>query len=402
MALTDRAARNSKPADKQQKLYDAGGLFLLVTPEGGKYWRLKYRFGGKEKALALGVFDQVSLAEAREARNNAKRLLKDGVDPGMAKKQDRLAAAVSSANTFEAIAGEWVEQQRNRWTSGHAERVQNSMMVDLFADLGGRPVADIKASEILAVLRKVEKRGAHETTHRLLQRCSAVLRYAVVTNRLEHNVASDLRGALKAPVRANHPALSAAELPAFLKALDAYDGHLQTRLALKLLTLTFVRSGELRGAEWTEFDTAGAEWRIPAERMKMKTEHVVPLSSQALEILEQLRALSGRGRLLFPNQAKPNACMSENTMLYALYRMGYHSKATGHGFRATASTILNEQGWKPDAIERQLAHAERNKVRAAYHRSEYLDDRRKMMQGWADYLDGLRAGGNVTAIKRAA
>lgn len=401
MALTDRAVRNAKAKVKQYKLSDAGGLYLLVTPQGGKYWRLKYRFGGKEKLLALGVFDQVSLATAREERDIAKRLLKDGRDPGTAKKLDSIAAAFSAANTFEAIAMEWLDQQRNRWTAGHAQRVLDSMKADLFEDLGPRPIVEIKASEILAALRKVEKRGVLETAQRLLQRCNAVLRYAVVTNRAERNPAADLRGALKVPQRTNYPALSAADLPAYLKALEGYQGHIQTKLGLKLLALTFVRSGELRAAEWAEFDFKRPEWRIPAERMKMGVEHIVPLSSQAIAVLDELKKLTGRSRFLFPNQTKPDICMSENTMLYALYRMGYHGRATGHGFRATASTILNEQGWKPDAIERQLAHAERNKVRAAYHRSEYLDERRKMMQAWADYLDAIGSGAKVTPIKRA-
>ncbi len=242
----------------------------------------------------------------------------------------------------------------------------------------------------------------HETVQRLLQRCRGVLQYAIVTSRAERNPASELRGALKSPQRENYAALSAADLPEYLKALDAYEGHIQTKLALKLLALTFVRSGELRAAQWSEFDLGHADWRIPAERMKMRVEHLVPLSRQAVEALEQLKALTGRGRFLFPNQSKSDACMSENTMLYALYRMRYHSRATGHGLRATASTILNEQGWKADAIERQLAYAERNKVRAACHRSEYLDERRKMMQAWADYLDALRSGASVANIRRAA
>lgn len=402
MALTDVEIRNAKAAKQPYKLADGGGLYVLVNPGGSKYWRLKYRFAGKEKLLALGVYPLVRAAQAREARDEAKRLLNDGRDPATVRKEEKRTAQVSAANTFEALAREWVEQQRNRWTPNHAERVLNSLVTDVFPEIGFRPIAELTAPELLAVLRKIESRDALETASRVYQRCGAVFRYAVITGRCERSPAADLRGALKAPKRMNRAALSAADLPEYLAKLEAYDGHLQTKLGLKLLALTFVRTGELRGAEWAEIDFEHAEWRIPAERMKMRAAHIVPLSRQALAVLEQLKPLTGGGRLLFPNQSKPDACMSENTMLYALYRMGYHSRATGHGFRATASTILNEHGWKPDVIERQLAHAERNKVRAAYHRSEYLPERRNMMQAWADHLDALAAGAKVTPIRRAA
>lgn len=340
------------------------------------------------------------IAEAREARDQAKRQLKVHRDPMNARKEEKRAAQISSASTFESIAREWVDQQSNRWTPDHVNRVLDSLTDNIFPDVGFRPINEITPPELITVLRKIESRGALETAQRILQRCHAVFRYAVSTGRCERNPAADLRGTLKAPKRKNYAALSAAELPEYLKKLDTYDGHLQTKLALKLLALTFVRSGELRGAEWGEFDFERAEWRIAAQRTKMREEHIVPLSRQALDVLRQLQALSGRGRLVFPAQTNINRPMSENTMLYALYRMGYHSRATGHGFRATASTILNEQGWKPDAIERQLAHAERSRVRAAYHRSEYLDERRKMMQVWADYLGALASGAKVTPIRR--
>jgi len=400
MALTDKAAKAAKPREKAYKLADGGGLYLLVNPEGRKYWRLKYRFLGKEKLLALGVYPDVSIAEARKARDNAKDLIKAGRDPVTTKKQDRLAQQVSAANTFEAVALEWIEQQRHRWSPGHVERVLDSLKVDIFPDIGARPIKDITAPELLAVLKKVEKRGVFETAQRLLQRCGAVFRFAIQTHRAERNPAIDLRGAIKQPKRDNHAALSATDLPEFLRKLEAYDGRPETKFALRLLALTFVRTSELRKAEWSEFDLENATWRIPAERMKMRAPHIVPLSTQALAVLEELKPLTGGGRLLFPSQSKLTEPMSENTMLYAIYRMGYHSRATGHGFRATASTILNEQEWKPDVIERQLAHAERNKVRAAYHRSEYLDDRRKMMQAWADYLDAVKSGADVVPIRK--
>lgn len=402
MVLSDIQIRNAKARAKQYKLSDGGGLYLLVTPDGRKYWRLKYRFLGKEKLLALGVYPDVKAAKAREDRDAAKRLLKEHQDPTTVRKQRRHAAKEASENTFEAITREWVEQRRHQWVPSHAARVLNSLENEIFPALGFRPISEITAPELLGTLRKVEARGALETAQRVLQRCDAIFRYGVVTGRCERSPAADLKGALKTPKHENRAALSAADLPDFLRKLDAYDGHLLTRLALNLQALTFVRPGELRGAEWSEIDLEAAEWRIPAERMKMRAPHIVPLSRQAVAALEQLRQLSGRGRFVFPNQTKSGAPISENTVLYALYRLGYHSRATGHGFRATASTILNEQGWRADAIERQLAHKERNKVRAAYHRSEYLEERRQMMQAWADYLDMLKARGKVKGIKRVA
>ena len=402
MALTDKAVKAAKGGEKPYKIADGKGLYLYITPEHRKYWRLKYRICGAEKVLALGVYPEVSLAAARIAREKAREIIKTKRDPIVAKRQEQLAAQASAANTFEVVAREWVDQKRHEWTPGHVERVMDSLKADIFPALGGRPMRDITAPELLAVLKKVEKRGVYETAQRLLQRCSAVFRYAIVTHRAERNPALDVRGSIKQPKRENHKALAAGELPEFLQRLDAYDGQPETRLALKLLAFTFVRSGELRKSEWSEFDFEKQEWRIPAERMKMRTPHIVPLSRQSLAVLEQLKLLTGRSRFVFPNQAKRDQPMSENTMLFALYRMGYHSRATGHGFRATASTILNEQGWKPDVIERQLAHTERNKVRAAYHRSEYLDDRRKMMQAWGDYLNGLSSSINVVSINIAA
>jgi integrase len=406
--LTDVSCRRAKPREKPYKLFDTGGLYLLVSPggtrkpEGLKHWRLKYRHARKEKLLALGVYPQVTLAEARADRDDAKRLLKQGTDPVLFRKQQRRTAEVAAANTFEIVARQWHEKQKNQWVAHHAQSVIESLETNIFADLGGQPIREVTAPDLLATMRKVEKRGALDVAQRVLQRCSAVFRYGIASGLCVHNPAADLRGALKAPNPKNHAALSAADLPEYLEKLAAYDGRPETKHALRMLLLTFVRTGELRGAEWTEFDTEAAEWRVPAARMKMKVEHIVPLSRQALAILEALRPITGHSRYLFPNVAKPATCMSENTMLYALYRMGYHSRATGHGFRTTASTILNEQGFPADAIERQLAHGEKNKVRAAYNKAEYLPTRRKMMQAWADYLDGIAAGANVTPIRKRA
>jgi len=400
MALSDIAIRNAKPGDKDAYLFDGGGMFLLIKPNGAKWWRLKYRHGGKNKLLSLGVYPETGLKQAREERDKARELLRQGIDPSTARKREKQALRGACVDSFEAVAREWHGKQAVRWDAGHASRVLVSLEKDAFPDLGAMPVKEITAQDLLCAMRKIEARGAHETAGRVLQRCSAVFRYAIVTGKSTSNPADALKGALTTQKVVHRPALTAAELPEFLELLDAYQGHRQTALAIRLLMLTFVRPGELRGARWEEFDLEAAEWRIPAERMKMRDPHIVPLSRQALEVLAELRTMNGAYALVFPG-AKPSQPISENTVLYALYRMGYHSRATGHGFRATASTILNEMGHPPDVIERQLAHVERNKVRAAYNRAQYLPERRKLMQVWADYLDGLKAGAKVIPIRKA-
>ena len=392
MSLTDIKARNAKPTAKPFKLADGDGMFLYVHPNGSKYWRLKYRFAGKEKLLALGVYPEVSLSDARERRVQARKVLAAGNDPGEVNKEAKRLILMKAENNLEAISREWHEQHIHEWAPHYARDVINRLETHIFPKLGARPIADINATEILSVLRVIEKSGALDMAQRMMQTCGQVYRYAITTGRANHNPVTDLRGALKTPVRKHHAHLKADELPEYLTKLEVYDGEPQTKLALKMLLLTFVRTTELRGAEWSEVNFDKAEWRIPAERMKMKDQHIVPLSRQAIKILRELQKHSGNRQHLFPNQHKPAKCMSENTMLYALYRMGYHSRTTGHGFRATASTILNEHGYPPDVIERQLAHCERNKVRAAYNHAQYLPERRKMMQWWADYLDGVRKG----------
>ena len=389
MPLSDTAIRQARPRAAPFKLADGGGMFLLVQPTGAKYWRLKYRIRGREKLLALGVYPQVSLAKARQKRDSARELIAAGIDPIEHKREEQRVAAVHASNSFEVVAREWHGQQAPRWTPGHATQVLWTLDSDAFPKIGHRPVNEITAPEVLAVLRDIEKRNALEVAGRVRQRCGAVFRYAIQTGRATYNPVADLAGALKTRKVTHRAALGQSELPEFLSKLAAYNGHLLTRLALRLLVLTMVRTGELRGARWDEIDEPRAEWRIPAGRMKMRQPHLVPLSHQAIEVLRAVRPLTGHGPLLFPAQTGDGKPMSENTMLYAIYRMGYHGRATGHGFRATASTILNELGFRPDVIERQLAHAERNKVRAAYHRSEYLDERRTMMQAWADLLDAL-------------
>jgi integrase len=387
MPLSAIKIRNAKPQAKPYKLTDGEGMFLLVHPNGGKYWRFKYRFGGRERVLALGTYPGVDIAEARERRAQARKELRDGNDPGVIKKAVKRQVAVKGKNTFEVVALEWHGQNRHHWTPRYAATIQFRLERHVFPLLGKRPVADIVAPELLTMLRVVEKSGALDLAQRLLQVCGQIFMYAIVTGRAERNPAPDLRGALKTPVRKHRAYLNAADLPDYLKKLAVYDGGLQTQLALKLLLLTFVRTVELRGAQWKEIDFNKAEWRIPPERMKMREQHIVPLSRQAVTVLRELQGFTGNWPLVFPNRTKPDTFISENTMLYALYRMGYHSQATAHGFRSTASTILNENGFAPDVIERQLAHTERNRVRAAYNHAQYLPERRKMMQWWADYLD---------------
>ena len=406
MSLTDAKLRNTKPGDKAQRLWDSGGLYLEVSPTGGKLWRFKYRVGGKEKLLALGKWNAVSLAEAREKRDTAKKLLAQKIDPAERRKAEKREAEGRAANSFEFVAREWYEKRKGTWTPHHAKDVLRRLERNLFPDLGNRPIAEIKPSEVLAVVRKMDDRGAHDLAHRMLQVASQVFRYGRVTERCEHNPAADLHEALTPARPRNQPAVKPEELPALLRDIDRYDqiGDLQTKLALRLLALTFVRTGELIGAEWTEFrlDKDEPIWIVPAGRMKMRTEHVVPLSRQALQVLGELRQLAGDSKYVLPGR-DPTKPISNNTLLYALYRLGYHGRMTGHGFRAVASTVLNESAhFRPDMIERQLAHCERNDVRGAYNRAEYLDERRKMMQWYADKLDELARGGDVVPFKRAA
>lgn len=386
MTLKDITVRNAKPKDRMYRLFDTEGLYLEVLPSGGKYWRMKYRFLGKEKRLALGVYPHVTLADARERRSQARKLLAAGDDPVAAKKEAKRLVIAKHQNTFEAIAREWHQNRLAKWTPKHAQKILTRLESHVFNRIGTRPVGDITAAELLTVMRKIEEHGG-EIAHRMLQICGQVFLYAVITERAANNPAASLRGALKPVAKKNHAYIKPNELKEYLGKLAAYDGALQTKLALKFLLLTFVRTGELRGAEWSEIDFDKAEWRIPAERMKMKDPHIVPLSKQAIAVLRELQPITGQWSFVFPNQHKPSGHMSENTILYALYRMGYHSRATGHGFRSTASTVLNEHGFMPDVIERQLAHCERNGVRAAYNHAQYLPERRKMMQWWADYLD---------------
>lgn len=400
MPLTDTAIRNAKPGTKPKRLFDGGGLYLEVSPAGGKLWRLKYRFGKREKRLALGIYPHVSLKDARAKRDEARKQLAAGIDPGA----QRRAAELQSASSFEALAREWFGKFSPGWSKDHAERVIRRFERDLFPWLGARPICEMTAPELLLALRRLENRGVLETAHRVMQNCSQVFRYAVATGRAERDPTFDLRGALP-PVRGKHFAsiTDPRAIGGLLRAIDGYKGSFVTQCALRLAPLVFVRPGELRRAEWAEFDLEGAEWRIPSAKMKMRALHVVPLSAQALAILRELQPLTGSGRYLFPSARSKDRPMSENTVLGALRRLGYGSnEMTGHGFRSMASTILNEQGWNRDAIERQLAHAERDNVRAAYNYAEHLPERRNMMQQWADHLDQLKAGAEIIPLAQSA
>ena len=399
--LTDPKIRQANPADKPYKLFDGGGLFLLVQPSGSKLWRLKYRSGGKEKLLAIGSYDKgVSLKKAREERDKARDQLVEGIDPAASRKKEKHAEREQAENTFRAIALNWAETYGASWTESHRARVVASLEADAFSALGDLPIKEITPPMVLEVIRAVESRGALDVASRVLQRTSAIFRYAIQTGRVSYNPAADMKGVLKTRKVEHRSAISQGELPDFLKKLDSYSGYPITKLALRLIVLTFVRTGELRGARWEEFDVDQGEWRIPAERMKMRSPHIVPLSPQALAVVGELRPLTGHFDLLFPSQRDQGKPISENTLLYALYRLGYHKRATVHGFRALASTILNETGFRPDVIERQLAHVERNKVRAAYHRSEYLEERQKMMDWWGACIESMANEQKVVLLRR--
>ncbi|HBI14521.1 MAG TPA: integrase [Desulfobulbaceae bacterium] len=390
--LTDTLIRKTKPADKPFKLFDGGGLFLLVTPTGGKLWNLKYRFEGKENRIALGAYPAVSLAEARQKRDQAKALLAKGICPGDTRKAQK-ASNAQEQDTFELIAREWHAKFTPSWAASHADKILRRFELYVFPWLGGRPVKAITAPELLGVLRRIEGKGTLDTAHRTKQTCGQVFRYAVATGRAERDPSGDLRGALP-PTNGRHMATitDPKEITGLLRAIRDYRGSIVTRCALRLAPLVFVRPGELRHAEWREINFETSEWRIPAEKMKAGVLHIVPLSRQALAVLHEIYPLTGHGRYVFPSPRTDERPMSNNAVLAALRRMGYaRDEMSGHGFRSMASTLLNEQGWNRDAIERQLAHAERNSVRASYNYAEYLPERRKMMQAWADYLDHLVA-----------
>jgi len=392
--LSDAKIRNAKPKAKPYKLYDGGGLFLLVHRNGSRYWRLKYRIGGKEKLFAIGVYPEVTLSEARTKALDARREVAQGADPVIARRHRRAASGASTAETFHAMAEEWMASRAEIWSSSYREAIRSALATNLYPVIGKLPIRSISVPVLREALLLMERRGALMALRKVRMWTSMVFRYAIATGRAENDPAAPLRGAFKAHKSKHFAALTKpSELGPLLAKIREYDGSVITRCGLLLLAYTFTRTTEIRAAEWSEFGLGSASWVIPAERMKMKESHYVPLSRQALQVLSEVRALTGESRWVFPNERNSLKPMSENTMLYALYRLGYHGRATVHGFRASASTILNEVlEFDKDVVERQLAHEEPNKVRAAYNRAEYLVERRRMMQRWADYVDEIASG----------
>lgn len=401
MPLTDTACKKAvcPPGQPRLRLADEKGLYLEVN-QVGKYWRWKYRYGGKEKRLALGVYPEVTLAQAREARDDARKALKNGTDPGQLKRDAKLVSAFDQANTFEAVARLWWAHWRDGKSPRHADYAIKRLEADAFPLLGSRPIASLTAKDLTRMAKAVQDRGAIDLAHRVLQMAGQVMRYAVAHDLIERNPATDVKPSdtLKSRRKENYARLGEKELPELLRKIEAYQGGPYTRLAMQLMALTFVRTTELIAARWAEFDLEAAEWRIPPERMKMKTPHIVPLSPQAVEVLRVLQTLSGGRELLFPGERDHAKPMSNNTILKALERMGYKGRMTGHGFRGMASTILHEQGYPHHVIELQLAHQERDAVSAAYNHATYLKDRRVMLQAWANHLDKLRRGADVVPL----
>jgi len=403
MALNDMKIRKAQATEKPLKLFDGDGLFLFVTPKGGKLWRLKYRFDGKEKLLSLGTYPEIGLADARERKDEARKLLAQGRDPGIVRKAQK-QAETSETETFEVIAREWHAKFTPTWTPGHSTKILNAITRDLFPWIGARPIKDLKAPELLTTLRRIESRGTLETAHRVRGLMGQIFRYAVATGRAERDPAADLRGALPQPGEKHHAAITdPKEVAPLLRAIDGYTGHFVVKCALRIAPLVFVRPGELRHAEWAEINLDEATWNIPGEKMKMKEPHLVPLCCQAVEILKDLHPLTGSGRYVFPSARSLARPMSENAILAALRRMGYSkNEMTGHGFRAMARTILDEVlQVRIDFIEHQLAHAVKDPNGRAYNRTAHLSERRKMMQKWADYLDGLKVGAQVIPFQKA-
>lgn len=405
MALTDLQVKNAKPTIKSFKLSDGGGLFMLVHTNGGRYWRLAYRFDGKQKTLALGVYPDVSLADARERREQARKLLANDTDPGEVKQEQKARIAALSEHSFEIIAREWFAKHSPNWKENHSSKILARLENDMFPWIGTRPISEIAAPALLAAIRRIEARGALETAHRVLAICGQVFRYAVATGRAERDPTGDLRGALPPVKRGNHFAAitEPKKVGELLRDIDCYQGSFVVQCAFKLSPMLFVRPGELRKMEWAEVDLDKAEWIIPAEKMKMGVTHIVPLSTQAMTILREIQPLTGNGKYVFQGERDHDRPMSDNAIRSALRRMGWaNDEMTPHGFRAMASTILDNMGYKQEWLERQLAHEEPNKIKAAYKREAwrmYLPERTTMMQAWADYLDKLKAGAKVIPLR---
>lgn len=390
--LTDTKIRAFKTPEKTKKVFDGDGLYLELSPAGGKWWRLKYYHLGKEKRLSLGTYPTCSLLDARLSRDEAKRLVAKGIDPSAMRKAEKITAMVAAENSFEAVAREWHKSWSKTRTAKHAAQVLRRMELDMFPQIGFMPISEIKATHIVALAKKVEARGANDLARRAIQISGQVFRYSIGHGMADHNPAREIQPSdvLAPVVEQNHARVELSELPKLLHDIDGYFGHPRTRIALQLAALTFVRPSELVGAPWSEFDLVAKQWRIPKERMKMPTPHIVPLAKQTIKLLHELREVS-RGDLLFANSHNHEKPMTTNAPLFALYKLGYKGKMTVHGFRGVASTALHEQGYEHAHIELQLAHIERDRVSAAYNHAMYIKQRTKMMHDWADYLDSLRA-----------
>ena len=402
MALTALEASKARATDKPQKLADGGGLYLLVQPNGAKYWQLDYSFAGKRKTLAVGVYPDVSLSDARDRRDDARKLLANDTDPSAVKKAKKAAGVALAENSFEIVAREWHSKNLHNWKQSNADKLLNLLQNDLFPWLGKRPIGEIAAPELLQTIRRIESRGVLETAHRARSLCGQIFRYAIATGRAGRDPSADIRGALP-PVKHKHHAsiTDPTKIGKLLRDIDGYTGTFIVRSAFKLSPLVFLRAGELRHAEWREFDLDKAEWRIADGRMKKEGTHIVPLAKQAVAILRELHPLTGSGRYVFPSAISTLKPMSENAIRAALRSLDYtNGDMTPHGFRSMASTLLNEQGFNADVIEIQLAHIERNAIRAAYNYAQYLPERRRMMQHWADYLDGLKSGADVIPLHK--
>jgi integrase len=401
MALTDTGIRTAKAKRTAYRMSDGSGLYLWITPAGGKLWRWKYRHEGEEKLMSFGRYPDVPLALARERHTEARKLLATGIDPMAQRKADKTAQAALSVNSFQSVASLWMEHWQDGKSPRHVDYVRRRMEADILPCLGARPIAEIEAPELVAMTKAIEGRGARDIAKRALETTGQVFRYAIAHGHARRNPASEIRPSdiLKATRKVNYARVDAKELSPLLKAIEVYRGTPVTRLAMKLIALTFVRTSELIGAKWSEFDLEAARWDIPAERMKMRTPHIVPLARQAIEVLEMLRTLTGASEWLFPGDRSAQKPMSNNTILKALERMGYKGRMTGHGFRGLASTVLHEKGYGHEHIELQLAHAPRNAVSAAYNHALYLEPRAKMMQDWADFLEHTQRGGKVIPIR---
>jgi len=396
MKLNDTQCKNAKPFDPPskapRKLADGHGLYLWVMPNGAKYWRFTYRILGEQKTQAFGVYPEVSLKDARDKRSEARKLVSDGIDPSQERKKKKALSQENADNTFEAIAIEWYEVNKSKWSERYADGVMTRLVNDIFPEIGCYPITEIEPPLLLQVIRKIENRKAHELARRQLQKCGEIFRYAIACGKCVRDPSSDIKEALKPQIKGHFAAIDVKDLPDFLKAIDCNDARLyrNTQNALRLIMLTFVRTSELINARWEEIDFEAEEWVIPAERMKMGKEHIVPLSRQAIEILENQKEIAGQWPLVFPSSVRPSQSISNNTILGAIKRLGYKGRMTGHGFRALAmSTIKQELGWRHEVVDRQLAHTPRNKIDKAYDRALFLDDRKIMMQQWADYLDEI-------------